>query len=349
MQKKLIALAVAGLISAPVFAQSNVTVYGIVDAGMAYGEHGANEFQGLAGGAVNGNRVGFRGTEDLGNGLKAVFQLEQGFDIGNGTASPGVGTPDRDSVFSRQAYAGVSGAFGMVSMGRQYAPGYFTSAVDVVDGATASPQAILSGGAGLTVTPASPARWDNSLAYSGSFSGVSARLIYSARASETATSPDNDDAYGLSLGYDNGPIKLAAIYHQLNDAAASNDQKEWLVGGSYNFGVVALSASYQEGQDVGFVPNLDADVWTVAATANVGSAGKVILGYGEAEFDNIANSGAESYTLGYQHSLSKRTIVYAYANRTENESATGRFGLVGGGAVTGDNSDWYTVGIRHTF
>ena len=121
MQKKLIALAVAGLVSAPVFAQSNVTIYGVADAYMGFGNHGGNDLAAVQSGGLSGSRLGFRGAEDLGNGLKAVFTLEQGVDISNGVASPSVGG---DSVFSRQALVGLSGAFGTISLGRQYAPGF---------------------------------------------------------------------------------------------------------------------------------------------------------------------------------------------------------------------------------
>src|SRR5690606_37232934 len=90
---------------------------------VAYGEHGEGEFQGVYSGVLSGSRIGFKGSEDLGNGLKAVFQLEQGFDIGTGAAAPSVG----DSTFSRQAWLGLSGAWGTVGLGRQYAPGYFAN------------------------------------------------------------------------------------------------------------------------------------------------------------------------------------------------------------------------------
>ena len=105
MQKKLIALAIAGLVSAPAFAQSNVTIYGVADAAIGIGEHGDNDFQGVVNGILSGSRIGFRGTEDLGNGLKAVFTLEQGFNIDNGNSSS-------SRAFHRQAFVGVAGGLG---------------------------------------------------------------------------------------------------------------------------------------------------------------------------------------------------------------------------------------------
>ncbi|ENO75556.1 porin [Thauera sp. 27] len=361
MQKKLIALAVAGLVSAPAFAQSNVTVYGVADAGVAFGSAGANDLRGVLSGVLSGSRVGFRGTEDLGNGLKAVFVLEQGFDIGNGVASPGVSTKrkivdgedeieytDGDSVFSRQAYVGLSGAFGTVSLGRQYAPG-FGQQYDAVASAAVSPQSILSSGAGMTITPNSPARWDNSVAYGGSFSGLSVKAIYAARGTEVSTSPNDDDAYGLGVEYANGPLKVGAVYHYLKSATAgSAKQKEWLLGGSYNFGVVTLAASYQDAKAVGNVKNADADLWQVGVIVPVGAAGNVHVAYGDVDFDNASKAGAKSYTLAYTHALSKRTTAYAGFNRTDNDNNTSKYGVVAG-TKNGNNSDVYTVGLRHTF
>ncbi len=121
MQKKLIALAIAGLVSAPAFAQSNVTIYGVADAYMGFGDHGANDMAAVSSGGLSGSRIGFRGAEDLGNGLKAVFTYEQGFDLDdsvNSDASQGLGGK------ARQSFVGLGGSFGTVSLGRQYAPGY---------------------------------------------------------------------------------------------------------------------------------------------------------------------------------------------------------------------------------
>lgn len=364
MQKKLIALAVAGLVSAPAFAQSNVTIYGVADAGIGFGSHGDNDFNGVLSGVLSSSRIGFKGTEDLGNGLKAVFVMEQGFDIGTGVASPGVsgsktvdvldangvkiGTTtvaDGDSVFSRQAYVGLGGAFGTVALGRQYAPGYFFN-YDALAAALVGPQSILSNGAGMTITPNSAARWDNSLTYTGTFSGLTARAIYSANAVETHLNPEDDDAYGLGLDYSNGPLSVGAVYQVVQNNA--EDQEEWGVGGSYNFGFLTLAGSYQAVDGLKFNAGQEADLWQVGVIVPVGAAGKVHLAYGEYDRDDLANAGAESYSIAYTHALSKRTTAYAAYNNTENESGVGGFGVVKGTA-NGDDSDIFTVGIRHTF
>jgi len=379
MQKKLIALAIAGLVSAPAFAQSNVTIYGVADAGVAYSSHGEGEFQGVLSGVMSGSRIGFRGTEDLGNGLKAVFTLEQGFDIGNGADSPS--TREGDSVFSRQAWVGLSGAWGTVGLGRQYAPGYFAN-YDAVLGANISPQSLLSAATGASITPNSPARWDNSISYTGMFSGLTARAIYAAGTNEEnevefnpatgnwneVTGADDDDAMGFGLDYSNGPLAVGAVYHYLNDADGTanvtDDQQEWLLGGSYNFGILTLAGSYQQTKNAYNLDGLDVDIYQLGVIVPVGKAGNVHVAYGEAdiEFGNV-DGKTSAYTIAYTHALSKRTTAYAGYMGTDNDDGLG-ISLLNGRTLAGsaadaiagtetfeygEQSNLFAVGIRHTF
>jgi len=360
MQKKLIALAVAGLVSAPVFAQSNVTVYGIADAYMGFGSHGDNDFAGVESGGLSGSRLGFRGAEDLGNGLKGVFTVEQGFAIDTGSGLGGS---------SRQAFVGLSGGFGTVSLGRQYAPGYDFQ-YDALLSSAISPQAILSGGAGASIAPNSDARWDNSVAYNGMFSGLKVRAIYSMAAGEDTfdtsvaagnwADPSDDDAMGLGLEYANGPLKVGAVYQVLqtaSNAAGADDQTEWLLGGSYNFGVATLALSYQDAESLGNVKGDDGKLWQVGVIVPVGVAGNVHLAYGELKADNVIgtqSAKSKSYTLAYTHALSKRTTAYTGYNRTDNDTGLD-LGPIGDLDKTGlrnnggENSDLFVVGVRHTF
>ena len=117
MQKKIIALAVAGLVSGVAFAQTNVTVYGVVDQGFAYSSsnafgNGTNKFSGLKDGGLSGSRFGFKGEEALGNGLKAIFTMEYGKDSDSDSSVA--------NFFVRQAFVGLSNNYGTASLGRQY-------------------------------------------------------------------------------------------------------------------------------------------------------------------------------------------------------------------------------------
>ena len=353
MQKKLIALAVAGLMSAPAFAQSNVTVYGVADAYMAFGSSGKNDLRGIQSGGLSGSRLGFKGSEDLGNGLKAVFVLEQGFDIDNGQASS-------TRQFHRQSYVGLSSSYGTVSLGRQYAPGYDFQ-YDALASAAISPQAVLSGGMKSTIQPASTARWDNSVAYNATFGAVKARAIYALGATEVATSDvSGDDAYGLGLEYANGPVKVGAVYQGVkSNAAAKKDAKEWLVGGSYDFGVVSLAGSYQAAKNLNNADGIDAKLWQLGVIVPVTTAGNVHVAYGRATVDQAAGGDADSnsWTVAYTHAMSKRTTLYAGYNRTSNDNGLA-YGVVdaetvGTGTaameVTGKDSNVFVAGIRHTF
>ena len=352
MQKKLIALAVAGLVSAPAFAQSNVTIYGVADAYMGFGSHGDNDMAAVNSNGLSGSRIGFRGAEDLGNGLKAVFTFEQGYNVDDGTGLGGN---------SRQSFVGVSGGFGTVSLGRQYAPGWDFIADAFGNSPILSPQAILSQDLGASIDASNGSRWSNSVAYNGSFSGLGVRAIYSMGTDvngrnpvEVGTDTEDDDAYGLGLNYANGPLRAVAVYQVIQDG--DEDQKEWSVGGSYDFGILALSANYQDLKSLNNVEDQDADIWQVGVAVPVGAAGKVHLGYGEADLDFGAGDGkAKSYSIAYTHAVSKRTTLYTGFNRTDNDDGLG-FGVVNhesgvkiGTGAAGDESDVFAVGVNHKF
>ena len=208
MQKKLIALAVAGLASTAAFAQTNVTIYGIVDYGYTYRFDGRgldsttnrinnagkpNSASQLNGGQQSGNRLGFKGTEDLGNGLKAVFLLEQGFKLDTGASA------STDSFYNRQAYAGLSGGFGTVVGGRLYTPHYtFVSGLDPFGAGTVGRyNNVYSVAAGAVPGSAfgnltDPVRVDNAIAYiSPSFGGFTVTGAFSNNASGNDSTSNN--------------------------------------------------------------------------------------------------------------------------------------------------------------
>lgn len=334
MQKKLIALAVAGLVSAPVFAQSNVTIYGIADAFIAVGDQGDADINAVQSGGLSGSRLGFRGTEDLGNGLKAVFTYEQGYNVDDGTGLGGN---------SRQSFVGLAGNFGSVTLGRQYAPG-FDYQKDALASSQISPQALLSSAAGSTIQPGGNARWSNSIAYNGEFGAVKARAIYSLRAVEVGDDPADDDAFGLGLDYNNGGLGLAAVYQHVN-REVGDDQKEWFLGASYNFGVATLAGSYQHGEGTSL--GTDFDLWQLGVIVPVGN-GNIHAAYGLLDGDNGGES--ESFALAYTHALSKRTTAYAGYNHVENDGlGTPVLAGAANAAFANEDGDLFVVGLRHVF
>lgn len=341
MQKKLIALAVAGLVAAPAaMAQSNVTIYGVVDAYFGYSKTGSAKKTVVNGGGLSGSRIGFRGTEDLGNGLKAVFTLE--YALAN-DVNEGIGT---GGLRARQQFVGLQGGFGTVSLGRQYAPGFGVFKFDAAMGASPfSPQSILSVQNGMTITPNSPARWNNSINWkSANMSGFTAQVIYGLGETNELTDRRTGDKFGLNLDYTNGPLAVGVIYHHGEKTVLGEDQKEWLLGATYDFGAAKVYASYQQDK----IDSYKGKLWNIGVSAPVGGAGSVFLAY--ADYNNNVDSDTEatSWALGYTHSLSKRTTVYAAYSQVRNESLRAiQVNTTAGGP--GDNNHNYVLGLRHVF
>lgn len=395
MQKKLIALAVAGLVSAPVFAQSNIQIYGVADAYFKGGKFMGENTMGVDSGGLAGSRIGFRGEEDLGSGLKAVFVLEQGINIGTGK-SQGMTPVDSsansgDQTFTRQAYVGLKGNFGQVALGRQYAPGYYTAEYDALLNAGVSPMGLLSSFAHMSISNSGWARWNNAVTYTGTFQSVSLSAIYSAGNRESDSGRNltvhginvgrvgysDDDKYGLSLKYDNGPLKVGAIYQAVKygkDNLVNKTQHEWLIGASYNFGMATLAGSYQQANSVEGINDLDIKLWQVGVIVPVG-VGNIHVAYAQAKIDNGnpftdafgdgSNQKPKAFTVAYTHGFSKRTTGYlgfAYVDYDDlnwaqagalGYSADGHNGLSGlmssGKTETIDKTKLFFVGMNHKF
>jgi predicted porin len=360
MQKKIIALAVAGLVSGAAFAQSNVTVYGRADIGYAYSKsdfkkfHGVEQGNGIGGG---GSRIGFIGEEGLGNGLKATFKFEYGTPIDEGGAT----------FTARYAHAGLAGNFGKVDVGRVGTPS------DYYMGGT-SPWGI-NGHEPINVFRArlgnglvDGTRWNNSIAYSSpNFSGVDLMGIYSfgerTKASDTndKTDPADGGRLGLGVRYANGPIYAAVIYHTQEDSHAGAAKLKdggdgWGIGGAYDFKVVKVYANYFQTK-----MNKDSSIgdkketaWSLAVGVPVSTAGTVVAEYAQYKDKNVKDNTTKGYSVGYRHNLSKRTSLYTYISRFDNDddmnagwqssrTAAGRLG------VPGETQTNFSVGILHLF
>lgn len=399
MQKKLIALAVAGLVSAPVFAQSNIQIYGVADAYFKGGKFMGEDTMGVDSGGLAGSRIGFRGEEDLGSGLKAVFVLEQGINIDTGK-STGMTSVDSsansgDQTFTRQAYVGLKGNFGQVALGRQYAPGYYTAEYDaLLNGPGVSPMGLLSSFAHMSISNSGWARWNNAVTYTGTFQSVSLSAIYSAGNRESDSGKygyqdangryhsidySDDDKYGVSLKYDNGPLKVGAMYqavkHGKNYTVAGvsgldKTQHEWLIGASYNFGMATLAGSYQQANSVEGINDLDIKLWQVGVIVPVG-VGNIHVAYAQAKIDNgniftdTLGDGSDqkpkAFTVAYTHGFSKRTTGYlgfAYVDYDDlnwaqagalGYSADGHDARLGSVGETVDKTKLFFVGMNHKF
>ena len=258
MKMKLFAAAVAALAAGGAYAQSSVTLYGVVDAGVEYQNHQANttgshDVVRLNSGNMSGSRWGLRGVEDLGGGLKGVFVLESGFSVDTGTMGQG------NRLFGRQAFVGVQSQFGTLTLGRHQTPFYeFGLAFD--------PMAISSNYSITAQATEFQSRADNSIKYTGTFGGLTGSLLYStgtntgAAAASALNAPYGNNAgevpgnyhlgreYSASLIYNGGPFSIGAIYDETNVGIATADGakiRRASAAGSYAFGPAKVFAGYR--------------------------------------------------------------------------------------------------------
>ncbi len=346
MKAKFIALALAGAVSTPLLAQSNVTVYGVADSYFGYGTYDDNTFTGVNSGGLSGARLGFKGSEDLGNGLKALFTLEYSLNLDK---NEGVGTSG-----ARQQFVALQGGFGFLGFGRQYAPGYFVNKYDATAGSSAlSPQIQLAKAAKATIDAGSGSRFDNAINYkSPSFGGLSVNAIYSFNETNQDDDRRSNDKLGLGLEYKNGPLAAGLTFQQIEGGDDREDQKEWMLGAAYDFGVATVLGSYQQVKDViGKAGNTDKIV-QLGAVVPAGS-GKVHVAWGKLDADQGSDYDVKSWVLAYTYPMSKRTTLYTGFLRNDNGSLTKQTNLasnkIDGADVFGEDSDNFVVGVRHTF
>ncbi|CAG9175561.1 porin [Cupriavidus pampae] len=358
MKKSLLTLAIGSLCAGSAYAQTSVTLYGIVDQSIRYQTNAdaANHSQTqLTNGAITNSRWGLKGAEALGNNLKAIFQLENGFDPDTGRAN------QNGSLFGRQAYVGLSGDFGAVKLGRQYTEGFnFFGDYDP-----------------LTIGNYDNNAWpffltqfrnNNVVSYSGAFSGLSVGASYGF--GEVPGSTTKSSYWGARAAYEFGPFGFGGVYQEIKDIN-SNKQQMWGAAGKYTIGPAKLFLGYVGGRDS--TGTLDANFFSPnpsklppAATRNYGANPRQdMIGYIGATYqatpalavtgvfygDHIKNAygvndaSGNRYTgvLLAEYSLSKRTQVYGTVD----------FNKVTGAAEANlpgkNNQTGFGAGIRHIF
>jgi general bacterial porin, GBP family len=325
MKKTLIALAVLGTVAGVAQAQSNVTIYGLVDIGYVKATGSKTSMD-----ENHNSRIGFMGSEDLGGGLKATFQLEQRFKPYNGYSSGKAG--EQKGVFEGAANAGLAGSFGQITLGRLNELSTETlRTLDPFnqDGIAGQPDNYLRGTNNGRLS--STARYDspnmNGFKVGATYSVQNAaNTLYSNYTQQTGAGAN--DGYAVMGSYTNGPIYLLANY---NKAINSNDSYNWNLGGAYTFGPAKVSLAYEQTKD-----NINDDKekrWLAGLSYSIGS-GVVKASYNHSKWDSNSE-GSTQWGLGYQHNLSKRTSLYADYSRTKD--------------TDDDTSNAYMVGITHKF
>jgi predicted porin len=370
MKKSLLALAVLGTFGGIAAAQTSVTLYGIVDANISRFEAGDKAAPGIAGttvtrmndgttNGINGSRWGLRGSEDLGGGTRAIFTLESGFNIDTGNSAQG------GRLFGRQAFVGVAGGFGQLTLGRHNTPVWNTMAiadpfgqgqVGNVAGGFETGRAPLP----LFIAPATNSaslggvRNDNSVNYrTPNFDGFVGEFQY--RLGETVGNVSRGRQFNMGATFTSGPLSLGAGYQQEKTVGTgATRNKVTMVVGSFDLGVARLHAGLQSNRDLEVPTALASDgllnkhtVYTVGATVPLAPF-TILANYTTAKFEdpqlvnNLVTPTSEGtvgkFALGAQYNLSRRSILYT-----------------GFSMATGDFKDSVTektavnVGVRHAF
>lgn len=320
MKKSLIALAVLAA-SGAAMAQSSVTLYGIADVWV--GRTSVTTAAGvktntsvLQSGGLGGSRLGFKGTEDLGGGLKAVFALEQGVAVDTGAGG----------TFNRQSYVGLAGGFGQVTFGNTW------TAMDDVLGASNSgfDSGLSASNNVLQVQALYASNPGNTIKYvSPSFGGFSGGFSHSLKENSLVTG--HEGITDFSLSYSAGPVAANFAYQVQNGAAA--DTKLTALNGSYDLGMAKLLASYGS---VKYPVGKSTD-FQFGADVPLSSAMTLSAGYAQSKEDAAAGGQKRTgYGLAVGYSLSKRTTTYAGFRQAKVKNSAAKDSVI-------------AAGIRHTF
>lgn len=363
--------------STQVMAQSSVTLYGLIDTGVAYTNNaGGHSLTQLTSGTTAGSRWGLKGSEDLGSGLSAIFQIESGFNGGTGAMGQG------GREFGRQAFVGLaSKQFGTLTLGRQYDP--LTDLEQPLTGDNYF--------GSVFTTPGDVDNNDNSLRFSNAikytspvFYGLQAEGMYALGG--VAGSVTTGSAYSGALLYTLGGLNVAGGYLFVKNnqtAAGSSVSDGWIgdssqtafatstgsfqtahVAGTYAFDKFTVGLRYSNSQ---YKPYATTAAFPTTQKFNVGSALlnyqftpslSAAVDYTYMKSSGVSDSKYNQLSVGADYSLSKRTDLYAIAGYTKASGQTREGGvLVPVGANVGDlvaSSSFdkqftATVGIRHKF
>jgi predicted porin len=314
MKYRIPALTALAAVSSMAHAQS-VTVYGLMDAGLRHLTHtnaaGASKLSMGSKGTYSSNRFGFKGVEDLGDGLNAHFVMEAGFNSGTGELDNTAGV-----LFRRQAYVGVGGGWGTVDLGRQYTIAFksanaydpfnykYTDIIPVAGAATG-------------------ARMNNDIQYTGIFGPLTFRAEYAL--GEVAGSIRNGSALGAGVDYASGPLVLGVVYTERKPAPGFLDNKNWTLGGAYSFGKVRVSGGYiDERQATAGADSTTKNGW-VGASWSISPALAVTAAFYQTKTAVAGADGKRKLSmLGGTYSLSRRTLLYTEIDSSHLSGTTAR-------------------------
>jgi predicted porin len=337
MQGKMLVAALVASLPLVASAQSSVTIYGVVDAGVAHEDTGAvgGNKTVLASGNQSTSRFGFKGQEDIGNGLKAVFNLEAGYQVDTGLGDA--------SLFGRRAVVGLEGSFGAVVLGREYTPVADVANVTDINGQGFYGSNLSSFAAGRLTR-----RISNSVNYRSASAMGGFKLGAAIGLGEQSTGPSKD-LLGVSLAYAAENFYIGGAYHSVENVTTGKD-KEYIVGATAKFSAFEVKANYMVADPTGTGNKYE--------QANLGAsyafdANKIYTNVQQNKLENGAKGNL--FSVAYSYTLSKRTNVYA-AYATMRNNALGLFPIYSAGSnitpAAGQNGvdpTGLTVGLRHSF
>lgn len=321
----------------PVVAQSSNTLYGLVDAYFMVGKGDDTAYY-LNSGGKSGSRLGFKGVEDLGDGLSTVFALEMGIAIDDGSITQG------GRMFGRQSWVGFAGAFGTVSVGRQYTPQY--TAIDDNDPfGTAAGSAQASG-----IVTVLSTRADNSLFYRAPKLGPVTITVLGALGEDVI---GHFVSTNIQYSSDNLDVGLAYAHQNHTDPGGASATATVLTGG-YDFGSFKIQGGAQIVKNLSRLPNTDDDRTEFFAGVHVPfGLHKLTVGVGTGKVDGVGGTTATQYSIGYVHVLSKRTDLYGIYTAIKNGDATAHTanGATGSGPPVSPGNDVQALilGMRARF
>jgi len=366
MKHKILVGLIASLAATSALAQSNVTVYGLVDLSVNYttnqnakgdavwslGDSGAIGDAGQ--GALSGSRVGFKGEEDLGGGTKALFKMEAGFTANNGQSD------QQGQLFGRQAYVGLSNTdLGQVTFGRQY--GTITDVAFDFD-----PLGVGNYMANEWEVFMVGVRFDNSIVYQKAIGPVQLRAQYSLGGQ--AGSNSVGDTLGFSAKFNQGPLGLAGAYQTSTDVN-SNKLSVFNLDATFNFGMATVYGNfYDVKSDAGFakapslsggalantsmfinnvgLPDRTDHLWVLGAAFNFTPNDTLTVAYMDDRISQVGDSSMKSAYALFEHHLSKRTEVYVNLDNSRISGNAQTFNGVGTGQTS---SSALSGGLRVIF
>ena len=306
MQRQLLIAAAAALLAGSAFAQSSTEIYGRINLSLERQDVGGDSRSVVQ---DNSSRIGFRGTEDLGGGLKAGFVIEHGFNADTGAAA--------GDFWGRESTLSLSGGFGTLRLGNMPASeAYFATAdyISMHNHDTGTSADALYGFVSVGAL-------QSAIAYtSPTMSGLRLDVQYGLK-----ESTKTDNPLSLAANYDAGPLHLGFGYEDYNG------NKSTAIRALYEMGAITVGGYYEKGGgDLSYNNIRVSAMYTMGASefhANYGNRG---------DTNDVDGTGANQFTVGYNYNLSKRTKLYTYYTRLDTDVAGADFSSV-------------AVGMRHNF